>query len=1064
MPDAADRREARGTDPKFAGGPALRSVLGQLADRGRRLATGAETSSDGRYRLIAEIARGGIGVVLRGRDDDLGRDVAVKILREDRRDDFDAIGRFLEEARIGGRLQHPGIVPVYELGLTDRLHPFFAMKLVEGENLTALLDRRARPSDERRRFLGIFEQVCHTIAYAHSRGVIHRDLKPSNVMVGAFSEVLVVDWGLAKVMGRVSPAETQRNVELDPGGSNEGGAHSVEGRAFGTPAYMPPEQARGDLLALDERSDVFALGAMLCQILIGRPPYEGDCAVVLRRAAVADLGDLFSVLAESDADPELVALCRRCLAAKPADRPRHAGEVAAAVSAHLAAVEERARLAQLAAAEARGKAQHERKARRLTLALATAILVILVGGAATAWWLDRDERRRAAETERGVRASLADASRERGAHRYLEANRAAARARALLDAGPARAELREEALALAAEIESEAEETIARDRKEQENRELLAALEHARRPEDRFEEFGIDWKQVDAERAALFARIGFDPHADVVAGIGTVHARGIDLELATALDEWATVRVRAGDKEGARRLATVALALDPEPKRTRLRTALDRDDREELRTIARETDLVAYSTALVDRLACTLADAGHLDESVVLCQRAQRLHPFDFVLNVDLARQLLDLKPPRAADAAGFLRAAIASRPDAAALRYELAFTLRTQLAEPQSAADVAADALELDPDDPYLRKELVADLATARRFDEALARGEEFLREQETARAHEALAFAHYLRGDYASAGEQAAAATRLDGKSVEAFHTLAASQLNQGQRDEAIASAERALALDSSRAPTHVIRGVALYQKALYETFVLFRERSCEQAAVDELREAHRLDPGLLDVGRHLAAADVHLAGRNLVRGELDAAIANAKEATRVDETSADAFETLAIALHAGGELRAALDASRKAGALRANDPCVFAHQAFLIEEGADPAATAEDERRLAQLATSLDPEQDHADHWLALALVCCRMEHWEGAVDALEHALRLRSEDPAAAFLLARAQWELLDESAAESALDDGERWLEGDRIQRVATCRWRTDASQRALRSRLHDEAERALTNR
>src|SRR5579864_1569284 len=155
-----------------------------------------------RYRIDGEIARGGMGAVLKGRDPDLGRDVALKVLREDLRGNADMVRRFVEEAQIGGQLQHPGIVPIYELGAFADRRPFFTMKLVKGDTLAKLLGSRMGRSDDLPRFLAIFEAIAQTVAYAHARGVIHRDLKPSNVMVGAFGEVQVMDWGLAKVLPR----------------------------------------------------------------------------------------------------------------------------------------------------------------------------------------------------------------------------------------------------------------------------------------------------------------------------------------------------------------------------------------------------------------------------------------------------------------------------------------------------------------------------------------------------------------------------------------------------------------------------------------------------------------------------------------------------------------------------------------------------------------------------------------------------------------------------------------------------------------------------------------------
>ena len=170
-----------------------------------------------RYRIDGEIARGGMGAILKGRDPDLGRDVAIKVLREDHRDNLDMVRRFVEEAQISGQLQHPGIAPIYELGTFGDDRPFFSMKLVRGDTLSKLIEARKGPSDDLPRFLGIFESVAQTVAYAHARGVIHRDLKPSNIMVGSFGEVQVMDWGLAKVLPRKAGAArtTRRAGKVD---------------------------------------------------------------------------------------------------------------------------------------------------------------------------------------------------------------------------------------------------------------------------------------------------------------------------------------------------------------------------------------------------------------------------------------------------------------------------------------------------------------------------------------------------------------------------------------------------------------------------------------------------------------------------------------------------------------------------------------------------------------------------------------------------------------------------------------------------------------------------------
>ncbi len=232
-----------------------------------------------RYRFDGEIARGGMGAVLRGRDVDLGRDLAIKVLLEKFANRPDVARRFIEEAQIGGQLQHPGVVPVYDIGkFGDR--PFFTMKLVKGQTLAAILSEREQPTDDRPRLLSIALQVSQAMAYAHAKGVIHRDLKPANIMVGAFGEVQVMDWGLAKVLAeggihdeeRASrahqePQETVIRTARSTGFHGTFGTDTEAGSVLGTPAYMPPEQASGDIANLDRRADVFGLGAILCEIL-----------------------------------------------------------------------------------------------------------------------------------------------------------------------------------------------------------------------------------------------------------------------------------------------------------------------------------------------------------------------------------------------------------------------------------------------------------------------------------------------------------------------------------------------------------------------------------------------------------------------------------------------------------------------------------------------------------------------------------------------------------------------------------------------------------------------------
>jgi serine/threonine protein kinase len=207
------------------------------------------------YELLDVVGRGGMGVVYRARDVALGRDVAVKLLANRYPVDSPAAERFVNEARITGQLQHPGIPAVHQVGHLPDGRPFLAMKLIKGSTLAALLKDRPDPSAERGRLLAVFEAVCQAVGYAHAHRVVHRDLKPANVMVGAFGEVQVMDWGLAKVLGEgegIAPAADGPAPEVtrawtQVGPTPEAGSHTQAGSLVGTPAFIPPEQAAGEL-------------------------------------------------------------------------------------------------------------------------------------------------------------------------------------------------------------------------------------------------------------------------------------------------------------------------------------------------------------------------------------------------------------------------------------------------------------------------------------------------------------------------------------------------------------------------------------------------------------------------------------------------------------------------------------------------------------------------------------------------------------------------------------------------------------------------------------------------
>jgi tRNA A-37 threonylcarbamoyl transferase component Bud32 len=294
----------------------------------------------GRIRTGEELGRGAMGSVLRGTDTKLRREIALKVTSVPRTElPIELLARFVEEAQVTAQLEHPNIVPIHDLGVDPEGRAYYSMKLIRGESLESLLEKRKSSADPEtlgeiglRRLLDIFLDVCQAVAYAHARGVIHRDLKPANIMVGDFGEVLVMDWGVAKLTDRAArqpstddePTSTSVVVDVDSVRSSNAAFATQHGAILGTPAYMAPEQAQSK--DVDERADVYSLGVILYEILCGEVPFDSD-----------DPGVLFARLFEekprppSRIDPStplaLEALALRLLEKKPEHRDLTIGQI-----------------------------------------------------------------------------------------------------------------------------------------------------------------------------------------------------------------------------------------------------------------------------------------------------------------------------------------------------------------------------------------------------------------------------------------------------------------------------------------------------------------------------------------------------------------------------------------------------------------------------------------------------------------------------------------------------------------------------------------------------------------
>jgi serine/threonine-protein kinase len=357
-----------------------------------------------RYRVVRPHAQGGLGQVFVAVDQELHREVALKEIREEHAHDPRSRARFLLEAEVTGRLESPGVVPVYGLGQYADGRPFYAMRLIDGETLKEAIHRfhagpGADPGERRlalRQLLGRFVAVCNTIAYAHSRGVLNRDVKPSNVLLGKYGETLVVDWGLAKAVGRPEPAAGGEEA-LRP--HADGGLATLAGTALGTPAYMSPEAAAGRPDRVGPASDIYGLGAMLYAILTGQAPVQGrDTGEVVRRA---QQGQWLPPRQVNPGVPAaLDAVCRRAMALRPEDRYATALALAADVEHWLADEPVTAYRERVAQRLGRWGRRHRAAVAGAAVLLVTAVLGLAAGLLAVNAERQRTEQARAAEAQR----------------------------------------------------------------------------------------------------------------------------------------------------------------------------------------------------------------------------------------------------------------------------------------------------------------------------------------------------------------------------------------------------------------------------------------------------------------------------------------------------------------------------------------------------------------------------------------------------------------------------------------------------------------------------------------
>jgi tetratricopeptide (TPR) repeat protein/tRNA A-37 threonylcarbamoyl transferase component Bud32 len=956
----------------------------------------------GRYHIEGELGRGGMGIVLRAQDSAFHRTLAIKMLREAHPDQPQQKQRFLEEAQVLGQLQHPGIPPVHDRGELPDGRPYFAMKLIKGRTLAELLNERPDPAHDLPRFLAIFGQVCQAVAYAHSRGILHRDLKPSNVMVGAFGEVQVMDWGLAKVLGSEQRLKTGIRAEdtstVATVRTEEDDLATQEGAVMGTPAYMAPEQALGEIERLDERADVFGLGAILCVLLTGKPPYVAPSkAELYRRAKHGELAEAHARLEGCGADAELVRLAKGCLAPDLAERPRHAGLVAEAITAYQALVQERLQQAEVQHARTEVQVAEERKRRRVTLALLVSLLVLVSGGAAFALWYQhqqaaaeaaqrqRDQERalQRAKAQQGVELALQEAHTHGTQARQLTsrpdawqttlaaAQFAVTRAEKLLEQEPelAQAELVQRVRQVKAELGAD-----------EKDRKILAAFDRVREEQSQIDPSGRNLNLAAAHPRLMqaLAEYGLAPGAlpaEQAAALLRQRPREVQEQLMGLLQEcwyWAPPK----EAEAESWLAALLAQADGDPWRQKVRQVAAHQQWQALDKLLQTPEAARQTAVFVVWLGRVLP----AEARVRLLRQAQLQYPSDFWVNFGLGGALNDTVVrrgedsvirqedlPLVAEIVSCYKAARALRPHSPAVNVTLGTALQDQ-GDLKGAITCYRKALDLNPKLAYTHNNLGNALQAEGDLKGAIASYHKVLElNPKYAPAHTNLGNALQAEGDVKGAIACYTKALELDPKLAAAHNSLGLALKAQGDPAGAIACYTKALDLDPKLAPAHNNLGLVLY------------DQGDLKGAIASYTKALELNP-------KYAPAHTNLGNALYAQGDVKGAIECYRKAIQFAPRLALAHLNLGAALAAQGDVKGAITCCRKAIAL---DPKYApAHTnlgAALAEQGDVKGAIASYTKAL-----DLDPKDVKAHCNLGAALAA--QGDLKGGIACFQKALEL------------------------------------------------------------------------
>jgi eukaryotic-like serine/threonine-protein kinase len=987
-------------------------VLTSIAQASRAAETTDYVPIAARFRKVRDHARGGLGIVFVARDEELHREVALKEIQDRHADDLDKRARFLMEAEITGGLEHPGIVPVYALGHYDDGRPFYAMRFIKGDSLKEAIGQfhanRDLERDPGQRALALqkllrrFLDVCNAVAYAHSRGILHRDLKPENVMVGKYGETLVVDWGLAKAVGRsgedISGALPESTLLYT---SPSGSAETLPGTVIGTPAYMSPEQAVGRLDLLGPRSDVYSLGATLYSLLTGLAPFSGrEMADVLRKVERGE----FARPRESSPwlDPALEAIALKAMALRPDDRYLSPQALADDLERWLADEPVLAYPEPFARRARRWARKH-----RTALATAGSAAAVAVGLLGAVAWSRIDQRQRTdASAQRTMQEAeiLAVEARTSGdLARWEKAIAEAVRAKERVESGGGSLTVHNDVNIRLQALRNELALRKGAIEAEMKDRQVVVDLDEARL-RGAIVKGGHFSKDVRHEAfLAAFRSYGIDVATlPVEEAAKRIRSSKVAADLISALDEWA---FQQPTKTARERLATIARAAETDPIRASIQDALARGDAADLRRrIERpeDRDKLGLQLRAVFQVLLRLDPVG----SLPLLETVRGGFPSDFWINHDLGVAYLVSKPPQAQDAVRCLSVAVALRPNSPGVNVNLGLALKAEgkldlaveayrkaiqlqpgfveahsglgdLLEAQGKHDLAIEsyrkAIQIRPDHAPAHTGLGTTLLAQRKYDLAVESYRKAIQiRPDFALAHKNLGAALQAQGKLDLAVESYRKAIQISPDDARAHYNLGNGLQAQGKTDLAIEAFRKAILLEPDFASAYHNLGASLGAQRKHDL------------AAEAFRKAIQLKPDL-------AQAHANLGSVLQAQGKLDLAVEAFRKAIEIQPDIANAHFNIGNILQAQGKHDLAVQAFRKAIEILPNNAKTHYNLGIALKDQGQFGQAAESYRKAIEL------KPDYAEAFCNLGLVLGTMGRFREALEYLERGHALGSSQP-------------------------------------------------------------------